>query len=75
MIGLLAGSEGSTSRRRQAFLLSSGAVDPLSHHRYVPARPSDTNRLLFTGQELNIAQHARRQGGPKKAASVPRFFC
>ena len=30
--------------------------------------------LRFAGQELNIAQHARRQAA-RKAALVPRFFC
>jgi len=29
---------------------------------------------LFAGQELNIAQHARRQAA-REAALAPRFFC
>jgi hypothetical protein len=37
--------------------------------------PSRCERVFAgAGQELNIAQHARRQAA-RKAASAPRFFC
>ena len=53
---------------------SGRTVDPKRPRRYVPARPSDEVQTPFAGQELNIAQHARRQAA-RKAAPVPRFFC
>ena len=63
--------------RKEALFADSqagGPVDPPDHRRYVPARPSDREFIADAGQELNIAQHARRQAAPK-AASAPRFFC
>ena len=38
----------------------------------MPARPSDRESSLFAGQELNIAQHARRQAA-RHDDSTPRF--
>jgi hypothetical protein len=40
-------------------------VDPARDDRYVPAVRARVIRSLVAGQELNIAQHARRQAAMK----------
>jgi hypothetical protein len=59
--GLLAASARPTTRLNNPFRRSPPPVDAQPTRRYVPARPSERDSSLFAGQELNIAQHARRQ--------------
>jgi hypothetical protein len=74
MLGLLPASAKTNEPFDIPFRHSPSAVDPSAAHRYVPARPSERDSSLFAGQELNIAQHARRQAA-RQAVSAPRFFC